>query len=58
MAKTHMTMKANGAEVEGLVETRTLLGHFIRETLQRTVADIVATPKSIGDRLSKILGSP
>ena len=36
MAKTHVTMKVNGAEVEGLVEPRTLLVHFIRETLQLT----------------------
>ena len=33
MAKTHVTMKVNGAEVEGLAEPRTLLVHFIRETL-------------------------
>ena len=36
MAKTHVTMKVNGAEVEGLVEPRTLLVHFLRETLQLT----------------------
>src|SRR5512140_3397829 len=36
MAKTHITMKVNGAEVEGLVEPRTLLVHFIRENLQLT----------------------
>ena len=36
MAKTHVTMKVNGAEVEGLVEPRTLLVHFIRENLQLT----------------------
>ncbi|MBR1218302.1 (2Fe-2S)-binding protein [Bradyrhizobium sp. U87765 SZCCT0131] len=36
MAKTHVTMKVNGAEVEGLVEARTLLVHFIREQLQLT----------------------
>jgi len=36
MAKIHVTMKVNGAEVEGLVEPRTLLVHFIRETLQLT----------------------
>src|ERR1700751_2675054 len=36
MAKTHVTMKVNGAEVEGLVESRTLLVHFIRETLELT----------------------
>ena len=36
MAKTHVKMKVNGAEVEGLVEPRTLLVHFIRETLQLT----------------------
>jgi len=29
-------MKVNGAEVEGLVEPRTLLVHFIRENLQLT----------------------
>ena len=36
MAKTHITMKVNGTEVEGLVEPRTLLVHFIRENLQLT----------------------
>jgi len=36
MAKTHVTMKVNGAEVEGLVEPRMLLVHFIRENLQLT----------------------
>ena len=36
MAKTHVTMKVNGAEVEGLVEPRTLLVHFIRENLPLT----------------------
>src|SRR6476660_1448487 len=36
MAKTHVTMKVNGAEVEGLVEPRMLLVHFIRENLQMT----------------------
>ena len=36
MVKTHVTMKVNGAEVEGLVEPRTLLVHFIRENLQLT----------------------
>jgi aerobic carbon-monoxide dehydrogenase small subunit len=36
MAKTHITMKVNGTEVEGLAEPRTLLVHFIRETLQLT----------------------
>ena len=36
MAKTHITMKVNGAEVEGLVEPRTLLVHFIRENLLLT----------------------
>ena len=40
MAKTHVTMKVNGAEVEGLVEPRTLLVHFIRENLQMTGAHI------------------
>jgi len=36
MAKTHITMKVNGAEVEGLAEPRMLLVHFLRETLQLT----------------------
>ena len=34
--KTQVSMKVNGVEVEGLVEPRTLLVHFIRETLQLT----------------------
>ncbi|HEY9056248.1 MAG TPA: 2Fe-2S iron-sulfur cluster-binding protein, partial [Aurantimonas sp.] len=36
MAKTHVTMTVNGETVEGLVEPRTLLVHFIRENLQLT----------------------
>jgi aerobic carbon-monoxide dehydrogenase small subunit len=36
MAKTHVTMKINGSAVEGLVEPRMLLVHFIRENLQLT----------------------
>src|SRR5258708_13103923 len=36
MAKTDVTMKVNGAEVEGLVDPRTLLVHFIRENLALT----------------------
>src|SRR5438552_6434092 len=36
MAKTHVTMKVNGGEVEGLVEPRTLLVHFLRENLSLT----------------------
>src|ERR1700687_4298362 len=36
MAKTHIPRKVNGAEVEGLVEPRTLLVHFIRENLLLT----------------------
>jgi len=36
MAKTHITMTVNGEAVEGLVESRTLLVHFIRENLQLT----------------------
>ena len=36
MAKTHVTMTVNGAEVEGLVEPRTLLVHFLRENLPLT----------------------
>ena len=40
MAKTHVKMMVNGAEVEGLVEPRTLLIHFIREKLLLTGAHI------------------
>jgi len=36
MAKTHVTMTVNGQTVEGLVESRTLLVHFLRETLSLT----------------------
>ena len=36
MAKTHVTMTINGQEVEGLVEPRTLLVHFLRETASLT----------------------
>lgn len=36
MAKTHVTMRVNGNEVEGFVEPRTLLVHFIRENLSLT----------------------
>ena len=36
MAKTHVTMKVNGATVEALVEPRTLLIHFLREQLNLT----------------------
>jgi carbon-monoxide dehydrogenase small subunit len=32
MAKTHVTMTINGQAIEGLVEPRTLLVHFIRDT--------------------------
>ncbi|MEW9838325.1 (2Fe-2S)-binding protein [Mesorhizobium marinum] len=34
--KTQVSMKVNGVEVDGLVEPRTLLVHFIRENLQLT----------------------
>ena len=40
MAKTHVKMVVNGAEVEGLVEPRTLLIHFVREQLLLTGAHI------------------
>jgi len=40
MAKTHVKMHVNGSEVEGLVEPRTLLIHFIREQLNLTGAHI------------------
>lgn len=36
MAKNHVTMTVNGTEVDGLVEPRTLLVHFLREQLQLT----------------------
>jgi carbon-monoxide dehydrogenase small subunit len=36
MAKTHVTMTVNGQPVEGLVEPRTLLIHFLRENLNFT----------------------
>jgi aerobic carbon-monoxide dehydrogenase small subunit len=36
MSKTHVKMRVNGGEVEGLVEPRTLLVHFIRENLLLT----------------------
>ena len=36
MAKTHLTMTVNGQPVEGLVEPRTLLIHFLRENLNFT----------------------
>jgi len=36
MAKTHLTMTVNGQPVEGLVEPRTLLIHFLREQLNLT----------------------
>ena len=40
MAKTHVKMTVNGGEVEGLVEPRTLLIHFVREQLNLTGAHI------------------
>jgi carbon-monoxide dehydrogenase small subunit len=36
MAKTQVAMKVNGRRVEGLVEPRTLLIHFLREDLSLT----------------------
>ena len=36
MAKTHITLKVNGKNVEALVEPRTLLIHFLREDLNLT----------------------
>ena len=36
MAKTHVKMRVNGKEVEGLVESRTLLIHFLRDQLDLT----------------------
>ncbi|RJF89821.1 (2Fe-2S)-binding protein [Oleomonas cavernae] len=40
MAKVHVQMTVNGEAVEGLVEPRTLLIHFIREQLNLTGAHI------------------
>jgi len=40
MAKTHVKMSVNGREVEGLVEPRTLLIHYLREQLNLTGAHI------------------
>ena len=40
MAKTHVKMTINGREVEGLVEPRRLLIHFLREDLNLTGAHI------------------
>jgi len=40
MDKTHMKMSVNGREVEGLVEPRTLLIHYLREQLNLTGAHI------------------
>jgi len=36
MSKHHLHMRINGRDVEGLVEPRTLLVHFIRENLNLT----------------------
>ncbi|MGE0023592.1 MAG: (2Fe-2S)-binding protein [Hyphomicrobium sp.] len=36
MSKHHLQLRINGRDVEGLVEPRTLLVHFIRETLGLT----------------------
>ncbi len=36
MAKSHVTLKVNGKDVEALVEPRTLLIHFLREQLNLT----------------------
>lgn len=40
MAKTHISLTINGAEVEALVEPRTLLIHFLREQQNLTGAHI------------------
>ena len=49
MAKTHVTMTVNGTEVEGLVEPRTLLVHFLRENLQLTGTHIGCETTHCGD---------
>src|ERR1700737_2532625 len=48
MAKTHITMTVNGTKVEGLVEPRTLLVHFIRENLLLTGTHIGADTTHCG----------
>jgi carbon-monoxide dehydrogenase small subunit len=40
MAKIHVKLSVNGREVEGLVEPRTLLIHYLREQLNLTGAHI------------------
>jgi carbon-monoxide dehydrogenase small subunit len=40
MAKTQVSLKVNGAQVDALVEPRTLLIHFLREQLSLTGAHI------------------
>ena len=40
MAKSHVKMSVNGSDVEGLVEPRMLLIHFLREQLNLTGAHI------------------
>jgi aerobic carbon-monoxide dehydrogenase small subunit len=40
MSKVHVKLKVNGQEMEGLCEPRTLLVHFLRETLMLTGAHI------------------
>ncbi|MGE0856727.1 MAG: (2Fe-2S)-binding protein, partial [Hyphomicrobiaceae bacterium] len=40
MSKHHLRMRINGRDVEGLVEPRTLLIHFIREQLNLTGSHI------------------
>ena len=40
MAKTQVSMKVNGKQIDALVEPRTLLIHFLREDLNLTGAHI------------------
>ena len=58
MPKTHISMKVNGAEVEGLVEPRTLLVHFIRENLQMTGTHIGCETTHCGACTIDIDGMP
>src|SRR3984893_1969261 len=58
MAKTHVTRKVNGSEVECLVEPRTLLVHFIREDLSLTGTHIGCETTSCGACTVLLDGKP
>ena len=48
MAKQIVKMILNGQEIEQLVDSRTLLVHFLREQMNLTGAHIVARQVSVG----------